>query len=55
MTAVDYDKMVRGEDYDTLASAYSPTICGAKQSFKNGQFSGSCVIVGPNKVEQIIL
>ena len=55
MTAADYDKMNRGEDYDSLAATYSKTISGARQTFKNGQFSGSCVIVGPNKAERIVL
>lgn len=55
MTKDNYDKMSRGEDYDSLAATYSKTISGAKNTFRNGQFSGSCVIVGPNKAEDIIL
>ena len=55
MSKSEYDKMVSGKDYDTLTATYAPTIAGARQTFRNGQFSGSCVIVGPNKTEEIIL
>ena len=56
MPEADYKKMQSGsDDYDTLGSAYAPSIVGAKQIFQSGKHTGRCVIVCGKKAWAISL